>query len=134
MYVKLLGFTKQDPLALVRQVEKGLSYHRLERFQRNSMLSTQELAAVVDIPIRTLHRRREQGRLERPESDRLVRLSRIFGRALELFEGNADAARRWLSTPLRALHDERPINLVRTDVGTREIENLIGRLEHGVAS
>jgi hypothetical protein len=40
----------------------------------------------------------------------------------------------WLSRPLPALADHRPIDLARTDVGTREIELLIGRLEHGVVS
>ena len=134
LYVTLLGLSKQDPLAIVGQVERGLGFQVFERFQKNSMLSTQELASVVGIPLRTLHRRKNQGRLARDESDRLVRLSRIFGRALELFEGNVEAAHRWLSTPLRALRDERPITLVRTDVGTREVEHLIGRLEHGIAS
>jgi uncharacterized protein (DUF2384 family) len=30
------------------------------------------------------------------------------------------------------LGDETPMELIQTDVGAREVENLIGRLEHGV--
>jgi uncharacterized protein (DUF2384 family) len=30
------------------------------------------------------------------------------------------------------LGDETPMDLIQTDVGAREVENLIGRLEHGV--
>ena len=64
------------------------------------------------ITLRTLHRRKEQGRLEPEESDRLLRLSRVFGRALELFEGDAPAAREWLARPHKtALGGERPMNL-----------------------
>lgn len=133
-YLRLLGLDKPDPVALVREVERGLPYRAFDRLERSSGLGPQELALVADIPMRTLHRRRVQGRLDRGESDRLVRFGRVFGRALELFEGDVDAARQWLSRPLPALGDHRPLDLARTDVGTREVELLIGRLEHGIVS
>ena len=59
-------------------------------------------------------------------------MSRIFGRALELFEGDAEAARQWLATPQGALGGERPMVLAKTDLGAREVEALVERLEHGV--
>jgi putative toxin-antitoxin system antitoxin component (TIGR02293 family) len=133
-YLRLLGIAKPDPVSLVREVERGLPYRAFDRLERSSGLGPQELALVADIPMRTLHRRRAQGRLDRGESDRLVRFGRVFGRALELFEGDVDAARQWLSRPLPALGDHRPLDLARTDVGTREVELLIGRLEHGIVS
>ena len=133
-YVLLLGLRLQDPIRIVKRVEEGLKFQALERFQKNTQFSTTDLAEVVSIKLRTLHRRRDQGRLEPDESDRLLRVSRIFGKALELFEGDADAARRWFSTPLKGLGGEPPIVLSRTDVGAREVEALIDRLEHGVLS
>jgi putative toxin-antitoxin system antitoxin component (TIGR02293 family) len=60
-----------------------------------------------------------------------VRFARVFGRALELFEGATDAARAWLSAPQRALGGATPLALAATDVGASEVLNLIGRLEHG---
>lgn len=131
-YVLLVGLRLQDPIRILKRVEQGLKFEALERFQRNTRLSTSALAEVVSIKLRTLHRRKQQGRLEPDESDRLLRVSRVFGRTLELFEGDADAARRWLSTPLKALGGERPIALARTDLGAREVEALVDRLEHGV--
>ncbi len=113
-------------------MEKGLAFQALERFQKNTGLSTIDLAQVVAIKMRTLHRRKERGRLEPDESDRLLRVSRVFGKALELFEGDADAARQWLSTPVSALGGKRPMVLAKTDLGAREVEALIDRLEHGV--
>jgi putative toxin-antitoxin system antitoxin component (TIGR02293 family) len=121
-----------DPIKIFKRVEKGLAFQALERFQKNTGLSTSELADVIVIKMRTLHRRKEQGRLEPEESDRLMRVSRIFGMALELFEGNTDAARHWLFTRQRALGGERPIIFAKTDLGAREVEALIDRLEHGV--
>jgi putative toxin-antitoxin system antitoxin component (TIGR02293 family) len=131
-YVKLLGLETDDPLKLAARVQRGLPFGALERFQRNTALSTIDLAEVVQIPVRTLMRRKAQRRLQPDESDRLLRASRIFGRALELFEGDIAAARRWLSTPLRAFGGARPIAVASTDVGAGEVDNLIGRLEHGI--
>jgi putative toxin-antitoxin system antitoxin component (TIGR02293 family) len=68
------------------------------------------------------------------ESDRLVRASRIFGRALSLFEGDRDAATHWLSEPQKALGGEVPLSVARTELGALEVERLIARLEHGVFS
>ena len=84
------------------------------------------------IPARTLARRKVEGRLHPEESDRVLRAARVLGRALELFEGDAAAAREWLRTPQVALGGERPLSIIGTDLGVREIENLIGRIEHGV--
>ncbi len=131
-YVSLLGLRARDPIKIFKRVEKGLTFQALERFQKNTGLSTSDLADVIAIKMRTLHRRKEQGRLEPEESDRLMRVSRIFGKALELFEGNTDAARKWLFTRQRALGGGRPMVLAKTDLGAREVEALIDRLEHGV--
>ena len=59
---------------------------------------------------------------------------RIFGKALGLFEGDAQATERWLSSPRRALGGATPLERARTEDGAREVEALIGRLEHGVFS
>ena len=87
---------------------------------------------VMDQARRTLARRKEAGRLEPDESDRLMRASRVIARAIELFEGDREAARTWLTTHLRALGDHTPLEFAKTDVGAIEVENLIGRLEHGI--
>jgi putative toxin-antitoxin system antitoxin component (TIGR02293 family) len=130
--VVLLGLRLSDPVEIVKRVAEGLSFHALERFQRATRIPTDDLAEVVAIKPRTLHRRKKEGRLDPEESDRLLRVSRLFARVLDLFEGDADGARRWFYTPARALGGERPIDFARTDLGTREVEALIDRLEQGV--
>ena len=115
-------------------MRRGLTYGAFERLQRNTALSARTLADLAEIPTRTLARRREEGRLDPDESDRLLRVARVFGRALELFEVDAAAARRWLTTPQPAERGLVPLDLARTDVGAREVEHLVGRLEHGIPS
>ena len=133
-YATLLGLGSLESTDLLERVEAGFSYKTFERFQRNIDLQTEELASLVRIKVRTLARRREAGRLTADESDRLLRASRVFGKALALFEGDVEAARSWFSSPAPALKDRAPQDVSTTDVGAREVENLIGRLEHGVFS
>ncbi len=74
-----------------------------------------------------------QRKQQRP-SDHRLRASRVFAKALELFEGDRDAASEWMQTPLPALGGERPIDIARTELGAWQVENLVGRIEHGVYS
>lgn len=133
-YVLLLGLEPADNVELVARVEEGLSYRALERLRGNVGLSREALAELVQIKPRTLDRRREAGSLRPEESDRLLRAARVFGDTIALFEGDADAARAWLSLPQRALGGAVPLEMAKTEVGAREVESLVGRLEHGVFS
>ncbi|TAH34901.1 MAG: DUF2384 domain-containing protein [Planctomycetota bacterium] len=129
---RLLGLRKADPVALAQAVEAGFAYAALERFARCADLSVSLVAEAIRLPQRTLARRKAKGRLQPEESDRLLRTSQIFGRALELFEGDRAAAKTWLGTPQRALGGAVPLRFAATDVGAREVDDLIGRLEHGI--
>lgn len=134
LYVALLGLRTYETLPLFEQVRKGLPYAAFLRFQRNTNLSLKALSDLTQIRSRTLTRRKEEGKLDPQESDRLLRASRIFGRALELFEGDDQAARDWLMGEQLALGGRVPLELSRSEVGAREVESLIGRLEHGIPS
>lgn len=131
-YVALLGLRVYEPLRIYAQARAGLSYAAFDRLQRNTTLTAKALAELAEIPARTLARRRGDGRFDPDESDRLLRVARLFGHALDLFEGDVDETQRWLSTPQVALGNLVPLELGKTDVGAREVEQLIGRLEHGV--
>lgn len=133
-FVLLVGLPTRDPMEISKRVSKGLAFSAFERFQRTTGLPLKELTELIEIAPTTLHRRKKDRRLDPQESDRLLRASRIFGRALELFEGDAVAARHWLSTPQRGLGGQRPLTLARTDVGAREVESLVDRIEQGVVT
>src|SRR5213083_221309 len=61
-YVILIGLETFDPLDLLRAVKKGLPYRTFERFRRNTSLSFERVTGLIDIPRRTLTRRKREGR------------------------------------------------------------------------
>ncbi len=133
-YVVLLGLQTFEWASLMKVLSRGFSVETLEHLQRNSGLSYAELLAWLQLSPRTLVRRKKQGRFSADESDRMLRASRILGRALELFEGDRDAAMEWMLNAQPALGGASPIEAARTELGAREVESLVGRLEHGVYS
>ena len=63
-YAALFGLRRYDSIYLVKQIQHGLLFSAYARFQRNTLLPNQLLAAIVEIPERTLARRKETGRLQ----------------------------------------------------------------------
>jgi putative toxin-antitoxin system antitoxin component (TIGR02293 family) len=76
---------------------------------------------------------REPG-MDENEVEGTERISRVSEKALELFDGNGRAAGEWMSSPLVALGGVAPRELAKTEHGAREVESLIGRIEHGIFS
>ncbi len=121
-----------DLIGQHRAILKGAKFEELENLRKGLGLSTSEMAEVVLISQRTLNRRRKEGRLEPDESDRVLRVRRLFTRACTLFDGDDRRARGWFQAEFRELGGESPLSLARTDAGAREVELFIGRIEHGV--
>ena len=115
------------------RIKEGLQYSALESVRARLSLSVPEAASVLQMPARTLARRRQSRKLAADESDRLYRLARIAGQAVGAF-GTEEKASAWLRRPNRALNNELPIHLLDRDVGTRQVEDILGRIEHGVVS
>jgi putative toxin-antitoxin system antitoxin component (TIGR02293 family) len=95
-------------------------------------LTMAELDKVV-LPRKTFANRRKVGKLTAEQSDRLVRVARVLATAEETFGSQAKAA-AWLRRPTTALASERPLDLLDTDEGAREVETLLGRIAHGIAA
>ncbi len=120
-------------LTLVEALREGLPYSSLRAVMRALGLSRQEASRILSLPLRTMDRRKRQRRLEATESDRLYRLANIAARAIEVL-GTAEQAARWLRHPNRALGGVVPLELLDTGPGSRQVEQILGRIEHGVYS
>lgn len=129
---RTLGISAKDSPRIIRLIRAGFSFALLVRFQKATELPWKMVARFVSIQPSTMARRKQVGRLQPDESDRVWRASEIFDMAVDLFEGDTAAARRWLQTPQPGLGGEVPLELASTGAGAREVENLIGRLEYGV--
>ena len=116
---------------ILARIRRGLPMAEFETLRDMFGISAEELAKHLAMSRSTLVRRRKTERLDPLESDRLVRFARLFARAREVL-GDSTAARDWLRMPARALGFATPLEFAETEAGGREVENLLGRIEHGV--
>ena len=121
---------KSDDLAQL--VRKGLPAGTVTALAEKLHLGNGVLSRKLGIPQRTLTRRLIQASLLTPaESDRTVRMLRVYANAIEMI-GDQDKAMEWLRTPNRTLGRERPLDLLDTDMGARMVEDVLGRIAYGV--
>ena len=128
-----LGREIRSDFDLDDAIREGLPLSTIESVVGGGALRPSELDALV-IPRRTLaHRKRLGRRLTTRQSDRLARVVRVVARAEEAI-GDLAKAKRWLRKPNRALQGRRPLDLLITGVGVRIVEQLLGRIEHGLGA
>ena len=127
--VRVLGRSLSSDSDLREAIREGFPHAVLEQVLRASGLTLQELATALDLSSRSLQRRR-RGRLARFESDRLYRMARLLALARETL-GDGPRASRWLKRSNRALGGLAPIAAIDTELGARQVENLLGRIAHG---
>jgi putative toxin-antitoxin system antitoxin component (TIGR02293 family) len=133
LHKKMPSAKAKHPTDLIRQIQKGLRFSELETLQNSIDMPFEQLAAKLSISRSTLQRRKAAGRLSPDESDKVMRLSRLLEHATTVF-GDIDKARTWLKFPQRGLGGAVPLDYAETEVGAREVDNLLGRIDYGVYS
>jgi putative toxin-antitoxin system antitoxin component (TIGR02293 family) len=118
---------------LIQAVTHGLPAMLIREMARQLDVTLDDAAGLLRMNSRILHRRLDDGVLDLGESERLWELSRLFCRAEEVLE-NKKAAVHWFKNPVQALGWDTPLAYARTAVGIRELDNILGRIEHGVYS
>src|SRR5262245_46984001 len=128
-----LDIAQLDEQGLIAGIRSGLPFEALEAVASRFGLGATELVRILRLPPRTLARRKKTRVLTADESDRLMRVARIAALAEETL-GNAARAGRWLHEPNAALGSIPPIAWLDTDLGAKEVEELLIRIGHGVYS
>jgi putative toxin-antitoxin system antitoxin component (TIGR02293 family) len=119
--------------AQIGRIQAGLSFRAVQNLQKALDVPMEKLASVLGMSRATLHRRKIQGKIDKGESERLVRYERLLRKAEDAF-GSAADAREWLTHKQIGLGNAVPLEFAKTEIGAREVENLLGRIEYGVYS
>jgi len=122
-----------SPGHLIQMLKAGLPVQELNELRGHLAMPMDKLVPMLGISKATLHRRKSSGRLDVAESDRVVRFARLLGRAAVVME-SLENGRRWLTSSQVGLGGAVPLDFAQTEVGAREVENLLGRIEYGVYS
>lgn len=156
---KVLHHKVKQPLDFDRLIREGFPWEAGMRIKETLCMPDGEFAKMLGISVRTLSRHKagvriagvrmipvtrgtQKAVLQRIRktvvvrmpsvtSDRLYRLARIYAFATEVLE-DADKAMRWLRREQIGLGGRVPLDMIQTEAGEHEVENLLGRMEYGV--
>lgn len=119
---------------LTEKVSQGLPKSALERVLRMASGDSAERQRLLQsiIPLATYRRRKRVLKLE--ESERTERLARVIATANYVWNGDKNGAHEFLMTPHPMLDDQRPIDVALTELGAREVEDILGSLFYGIAA
>lgn len=142
---RTLGQCVSNEQDLIKIVRSGLPQAALEALSQRFDLSTDLVVATLELQTPTsIHHMKQlqpnarnaataQVRLSVDESDRLLRLAMVAAIAVDILGGQREVS-AWLQAPNRALGGVTPLSRMDTDVGVRQVECVLGRIEHGVFS
>lgn len=132
---EILGFapTIATELDLAMAIEKGFPVSAIDNVSQLIAPDDPSFAFEI-VPRATLLRyKRKRCPLSLEQSDRVARLARVWAVAESVWKSPKDA-RRFLFEPHQLLGGKRPIDMARTAVGARMVEDILGRLEYGSAA
>ncbi len=133
MALALLKDQEMTITEVIQEIENGLPLSIFHAMRDELELNDRQLSKIIRIPKSTLAIRKKRGRFSFEESERLYRVQCLLEKAIDVL-GNIEMARKWLKEKAYGLGDVSPLDYSKTEVGAREVENLLGRMEHGVFS
>jgi putative toxin-antitoxin system antitoxin component (TIGR02293 family) len=107
------------PKAALRQIASRVFIGKMEQRQLMNRI----------VPEATFKRRRD--RLSAAESERTERIARVVANAEHVWGDRVDA-RRFLTTAHPALRGRSPLDTAMTELGARQVEEILGKIFHGL--
>lgn len=120
-------------LELVAELREGFSFQQVAALAREAGVALEELIEFGVIPRRTWTHSKRNQRFTPIQSARLARFFRVQQRARSTF-GSDEKAMQWLKRPTKPLQDHAPVSLLDTEEGARLVEDLLTRIDHGIAA
>lgn len=119
-----------DPAEALDRIARGFAWADATELAAWLDVPISKLACVLQISPATMTRRK-LGRFAESESDRILRVARLWLLACDAV-GGPEGARSWLKRPQYGLDGAVPIDLARSETGAREVESLLRRILYGI--
>jgi len=88
---------------------------------------------ILDLSVKTLERKAPADKLDKRTSSHALEIAKVMQHAYEVFE-DPEKIKRWINKENRALNGMKPIRLFDTLTGLVMVNDILGRIEHGVYS
>ncbi len=122
-----------DPAARYLKANEGISKLDFLSIAEMTGLNLTEFSALLPVSRRTIEKVKDQELLSPVVSDRVLQIAALYQHGIDVL-GDLGSFKEWLSSPLIALGNKKPIEFMNNDTGISIINDLLGRIAHGVYS
>lgn len=130
----IFGVKAKGRINLDDMIRNGFPYKANIALQKRLNLGASKLNQCVNLSNATWFRvKKNHGKLSLEVSDRLYRIARIYTMVCEVLEDDK-LALDWLMKPKFGLGNKVPFDMLQTEAGTQEVENLLWRIEYGLGA
>ena len=126
-----LGASVRTVGELELAVSEGLPKRALERLSARLYEDRRSASAYKYKVVPQATWKRRNKRLSVDESEKTERLARVLA-AAEYVWDDREKAREWMSKPHRELNGQTPLEVARTELGARRVEDLLDKLYFGL--
>ena len=121
-------------LDLIELAKEGLPIESIAFLQGNFGFTNKEMSHILAISESTYQRRiRDKSRLTQDETEKAISLAEVFEKGMEVFEDQGDLD-YWLNSPIPALREKKPLDLLNSMIGRKQVMNVLNALLHGIFS
>lgn len=119
-------------LDLMAVVQAGLPIESLTHLQTKFGFTNKTMSHFLAISESTYQRRiKAKDKLTKDETEKAIALSEVYERGIEVFESQEDFD-RWLHAPITSLQRQRPIDLLDTMLGRKQVMRVLNAILHGI--
>jgi putative toxin-antitoxin system antitoxin component (TIGR02293 family) len=122
-----------DPAARYKKATEGISKSDFLVIVASTGLNLTEFSALLPVSRRTIEKAKDKDLLSPVVSDRVLQIATLYEYG-SLVLGGSSSFKDWLNTSLISLRGEKPLDFIKNATGISMINDLLGRIEHGVYS
>ncbi len=123
----------ENPFDLIDLGAKGVSKSQINRLSGEMCLSMTTMANLLAVSPRTIQRQPEGKLFDKNVSERAIKLAQLTAHGINVFGAKGEFC-TWLQTPVVALGNKTPVSILNSTMGVELVDDIIGRIEHGIFS
>lgn len=126
------GLKPASNFTVIKNSREGVLRSMADEVAELVKLTDNEMAYLLGMTPRNLHRISSDKRLGTDASERLLLLKNVLIHALDTFENKEAVVKNWLRTALSELNDQTPLQMMDTITGFGIVDDVLGRLDYGL--
>lgn len=121
-----------DKMLIIRAIREGIPYSLFHLIQHYTPFNENDWAWFLDISTKSLHRYKQASKSFKPlQSEKIIEMAEVTNIGLDVF-GSMEKFKLWLHSPVYALGNMKPIELLKDSYGKEMVIGELTRINHGI--